>query len=399
MTFGIVSWMRRVLPRSEIVVVGIGIEMLVECLYLATRLIFGFADEEGFRLARFGWLLFCAMFYGMHRIFTFHPAADADYRRWLELTPWTAEKPLPGGPLQLVPQDLLVVCVLTLLFRERSLQALYIPTAFLFGYQLTLAIFARLIGHWGLAYLIAFVLGAVVYFADRPEAAFAMTDGCFIIGRIAVGRALGTFPWELPWQAQMQTFKAVHDEQKRRRLGWPFDQLVPKTPQPLIPFHDGICLSFLAGWWWFIVLSQSPLEARSFIPLVMIMVVLFGGIMRLAQYVISHRSPLDFFGRLFTFRWIIPSYDKIAIAPFLALVTIAISQGLAAWMMFPRVFGIGWNTVPGTIVAGLGLTAALLLLLVAGPGVERWRLAARHRIVFDLAGTAARSKSDEFVEL
>ena len=35
---------------------------------------------------------------GSHRAFSFHPYLSDDYRKWLELSPWTVHKPLPAGP-------------------------------------------------------------------------------------------------------------------------------------------------------------------------------------------------------------------------------------------------------------------------------------------------------------
>src|ERR1043166_5279277 len=43
--------------------------------------------------------------FAMFRLVRFHSACNDRYRNWLEQTPWTADKPLPGGPVHIVWQD------------------------------------------------------------------------------------------------------------------------------------------------------------------------------------------------------------------------------------------------------------------------------------------------------
>lgn len=399
MGLGLIRWMRKVVPRGDMVTACITLEMMIECAYLWCVWQFGVADESLFRWFRFVWLSVCAGGYGVYRIAGFHPVANPNYRAWLEQTPWTPDKPLPCGPLQLVPQDLLVVCGLAVLYRTPSMWMLYFPTIFLVGYQSMLAICGRMIGHWRLAYSLGFGLGAVMLFIDRPEYAFAAADACFIIGRIAVSRALATFPWDLPWQADFHTFKSINDEEKRRRLGWPYDQMKPTDPKPVIPLSDGICVSFLIGWWWFVVLTHLDPEPRAFLPGGVMMATFGFAIARIAQYALSHRSPISFFGRLFTLRWIIPGYDQIFVAPLIAVAASSAIQGTAIFLLNPRGFGFPANPWPGMALSAAGLTFCLLILLNLGPQLESWRMSGKHRIVFDLNAIERAKKDGDFVEL
>lgn len=50
-----------------------------------------------------------AFAFGLFRVRSFHPALNPEYRSWLERTPWTIRKPLPGGPVTLVWGDILVL--------------------------------------------------------------------------------------------------------------------------------------------------------------------------------------------------------------------------------------------------------------------------------------------------
>lgn len=399
MNLGFIKWMRRVLPRSDIVTFAVISLMAIEVAQLICIALLGNVNRDEFMRIRTTFMMLNALGYGIYRVVAFHPAANAEYRAWLKLTPWSAEKPLPAGPLQLVPQDLIVICLLLLFYRPASIKMLYIPTTFLVGYQLTVAIYARLIGQWGLAYLIAFGFSFVIIFWDRPEAAFAAADGCFVIGRIAVSRALQTFPWHLPWQAELNSFKAINEEQKKRRLGWPVDQLAPKDPERMIPYHDGICISLIAGCWCFGVLKQLHREAQMALP--MMIIICSGGalILNLATFAASHRSPLGIIARLMTLRWIIPSYDKIVVVPMLAILLSIATQVTAIILMAPRVNAFGPNPLLGIILSSIGLSLTLLLLLVCGPEIERWRLAAQHKIVFDQAAAETVGKADQFVQL
>lgn len=403
MNFGLVRWMRRVLPRGDLPTAMIVVEMLIECVYLWNQWQFGFADEDMFRMTRFAWLCVCATLYGMYRIIAFHPLTDPEYREWLEQTPWTADKPLPVGPLQLVPQDLVIVLVMALLYRTPSMWMLYFPTAFIVGYQIMLAVCARVIGHWGIAYVLGFGLSFVFLFVERPEAAFAAADACFVIGRFAVSIALRTFPWGVPWQVNLRTYKAITEEGMRRRLGWPHDQIRPATPERVIPIHDGVCISLLLGWWWFILLTHLIPEVRFALPGLIIMPTAGFAIYRIANYVMANRPPISFFGRIFTFRWIIIGYDKIYVAPFLAFIGAAAFQGSAMHLLNPGGRGFianpAVNPLLGMAISAIGVTVSAMLLLVAGPVLEVWRLTGRHRVVFDLAAFEKVQKKDQFVEL
>src|SRR6266487_2602254 len=53
--------------------------------------------------------------YALYRLWRFHPACNQPYAAWLKLSPWTADKPLPLGPIHLVWQDAVVVGALTAL--------------------------------------------------------------------------------------------------------------------------------------------------------------------------------------------------------------------------------------------------------------------------------------------
>ena len=56
-----------------------------------------------------------SLLYAGYRVARFHPYFDTGYCRWLCLTPWSVDKPLPLGPVHLVWGDLVILMVLILL--------------------------------------------------------------------------------------------------------------------------------------------------------------------------------------------------------------------------------------------------------------------------------------------
>ena len=55
--------------------------------------------------------------YAFYRLCRFHPALNRRYSDWLKLSPWTADKPLPLGPIHPVWQDGGVIGALAALSR------------------------------------------------------------------------------------------------------------------------------------------------------------------------------------------------------------------------------------------------------------------------------------------
>ena len=69
----------------------------------------------------------------------FTPTFYGDYLRWLKGTPWTVRKPLPLGPVELVPEDCLAICLLALLGKSLpDFTSLYIINLFLFAHTLAI---------------------------------------------------------------------------------------------------------------------------------------------------------------------------------------------------------------------------------------------------------------------
>jgi hypothetical protein len=403
MTRFLLRWMRRVLPRDTIVATAVSLDLTIELAYLLCLWRFGVADEETFAWFRLMVQVLCAASYGIYRVATFHPVHDQDYRQWLQTTPWTARQPLPMGPVHLVPQDVVVLLASMALARVYDERLLGIPLAFLFAYNLVLAVSTWTTGQKLLSYLVGIGLGGVIACVQRPAEALAFAAGTTVVGAFALRQSLLTFPWDVPWYLDGYDWNQKFEEWKQQRAGWPFDVLAPKPPRTWIEPMDGIGVSLLLGWWFGAVFWQIPREAT----LVLLQFGLFGCfaaiVRRLAVYVKNHRPPISFWGRLATGRPWQFGYDEVLIAPvlaglvFLATVVIALLS-----LALPAHAAAKLPEWCGDVAAPLGVTLVSLLLLLCGPAVERWRMTGRHRIVFEQTGKATglgqSTKDKEFVQ-
>jgi len=382
------GWMRQVLPRDTIVAVAVIADLAVEAIYLYARW-WGPGDEEAFARVRLAIQVIAVMIYGGHRVATFHPACDADYFKWLERTPWTPRQPLPMGPIHLVPQDVVVILASVLLTRILDARVLYIPVMFLFAYGFSLAIVVWTTGQKLMAYTLGAALGFVIVAVQRPAAALIAACGATLLTPFAIRGSLAAFPWELPWFANGRSWQQMAEERKQNQWGWPFDVFAPKVPHAWIPALDGVGVSLLAGWWFLAVYYQLATELRG-IAAMGFHLVCIAIIVRLTPYLAHHRPPISFLGRLATLRPWQTGFDHIFLAPLgvVALGSTTLVFTLCAALGWP-IAVLGGLVLPRwaeTPIAAIGVTCTLLMLLVAGPALEKWRLTGRHRIVYHLTG-------------
>ena len=87
---------------------------------------------------------------------------------------------------------------------------------------------------------------------------------------------------------------------------------------------------------------------------------------RLGTYLFSMRSPMNFWGRLLTFRWIIPGYDQVLLGPLVA----AFAPFLC--LLLPQFVPNCTQRMVGPVANGL----FLFLITSTGPALRRWQLTA-----------------------
>lgn len=395
-------WLHATTPRGDFLAIAVTVSLAIELLYFILIWTGTFPDPELFRTFRFVWLLVSAVSYGSFRASAFHPLLDADYRRWLELSPWRAGKPLPSGPITLVAQDLVLLLALLGLYHELEWRLILFPCAFLVGFQFTSALLLWFTNHWGFAYLIGFGLGTAILFRDKFDILLGLLCVNYGVNLWGINRSLQTFPWKLGWRMECRSFKEAEEQKEKRSLGWPFDALSPESPALLIQKHDGICSSLLLGWLALTLTLVIPMRFEGWMVCLALTSygMMFGCLFRIGVYVHTCYSPISLLGRISTRRWIIPRFDVIFVAPLLAVltsgsfITIAILRLVALHVPGNRfkILTPDWQI---SLLFGTAITFYFLIQFTLGPSVNRWKLVGHHRTVFSPTG----NKKLNFIEL
>ena len=323
--------------------------------------------------------------YGVYRVTAFHPFFRPRYREWLAQTPWTSRKPLPVGPVAWVWEDGVILAGLAVLaWADGHIDPVLAATIPLLsgGVLLTTSLFAT--GTWGFGYATAFALGLAVWLGPNRWAFFGAAIGANLLGHIGYRRSLNRFPWpsdpsEGWWPFALMVLGVVHD-QSRVLCGWPFDYLRPDlSDQPRIDLADAALISLLSGWWLFAVGSLLPPQDR--MNLLTGCLLLGAGtlsVLRLGLYRSRCSPPLNFWGRIVTFRWIIPGYHQVYLGPIATL-----------FIPLPCVnLLLRWG-IPGDVAIPISFTLAMFVAFSARPSLKSWRLTGRHRILPSYQHTTA----------
>ncbi len=196
----------------------------------------------------------------------------------------------------------------------------------------------------------------------------------YVVAYAGLRRSLARFPWrDAPvWDEFCKTGRHRGSVEQKQRLGWPFSSLQPKVPPEPVRAGEIALLSGLAGWLLFVVVSQ-PLDREGSVMAAKLIHHLIGAaciFLRLVTYCRCHHAPIGSWGRICTFRWIIPGYDQVFVAPVLVLLIVAFLPGwLHAW------------GVEGCLRYSVSLSLILFACLTMPPSLRRWQLTGEHRLV------------------
>jgi hypothetical protein len=311
--------------------------------------------------------------YGIYRIVAFHPAWRDGYMSWLKTTPWSARQPLPLGPIHLVWSDALVVLAgEALLMRWPVHLHLAGVVCFLAAYLFFLMVGFLCTGQIRFAWAILFGLGLLTL-CPTTVSAVPLVFGLYGVGYLGIRRSLEAFPWPLDnglLQVNVETAmrqRAAKSGRGFANLGWPFGRLQGFELKPAIRCETGLLLSLLPAWYLFLILRrETPDEALWFVA---------GAagagacLIRVCIYTCGCAPPISLLGRLATGRWIIPGYDRVLVAPLLAV---------AAGVGLPPL--LDWAGVMQCVAIPIGVAASFAIALNAGPTLSTWRLAGDHRL-------------------
>jgi hypothetical protein len=305
-----------------------------------------------------------------------HPAHRPEYRAWLASTPWTVGKPLPLGPVHLIPQDGIILGLLLLLMRTTGVELMLAAFAFLFTYQLAVALTLLNAGERWTAYGLLFCLSVTIRLLQVGAAGMAVLVLVYPLTYWAHLRCLARFPWRAKAPFPIDVARAFLGSRQQpcaadRQLGFPFQHLAPKQTAPAVSLAEGTAISLLAGAWAHALIANEPdAETQTGMSvLACLLPLLIATVARLVLYCGNYWPPISFLGRLRTGRYVILRYDRVFVAPLMALLVLA-----AGWLLFLRTgTGLTWG-MP------LVLTLGLWLNLNLGPRLLVWRLTGGHRL-------------------
>lgn len=380
------TWIRVVIPVNWIAMLLLA--------YAGIQIAGWFVDRQFIKSFPLIGILLCpvAFAYGVYRVAAFHPVLRPEYFAWLKRTPWMPHHPLPLGPIHVMPQDVLVAGILALLaYPNSELPPVAIPLVMLAPY-LTMVCFTCLLCEAALIFLLmSFGLGLFVRLLPNVGPLYTVAGSLLVLSRFGLQTSLAAFRNNARWH--VCDTKAEITPQNT--LGWPFDWLQPFPKHDEIDSLPGIIISLLTGWWFYAIMSHAQVPDIPFFICGLICFLLV--VVRLHVYCKGYSPPISFWGRLFTFRWIIPRYDQIFVAP---LATIAIM------VLSAKLFSVQWKQIP--VVCGtITFTLMLFATLVVGPRLKQWRLTGNHRITHTFSnsqrsftlGATKKTEQQEFIEI
>jgi hypothetical protein len=377
-----IRWLRVVLPAWWLLIIPAIVYAGFEApiAYLEWKL---GQPLQDFRVRRPSLFILCtfSVVYAVYRVTGFHPLTLPSYARWLVTTPWTSAKPLPLGPIHLVTQDVLILAGGVLLaWPVNRLQAFAVAGLFLLVYLIGLAGTLWLTGEKFFAYVVGFGAGLMLHLVVNLPAFGAATLATYGIAFWGLRRVLARFPWgPLPLTFTSKLEKGKY-QVGSEELGWPFRVLAPKSVGfQGIQTQDAFFFSLLAGWFfyvvsWLLMAAKDSKPEHAEYALYIFLTFLIPG--RFLIYLSGHLPPISFLGRVALGRWIIPKFDQIFLAPFLALLV---------GCSLPAFFGL--VGIEPILASSLTLSLCLFTLLGMGPSLKGWRLTGHHRI-FPLSNRA-----------
>jgi hypothetical protein len=368
--------MRLVMPPAAAIVSFMAIYLLLEgaVLYFESRI--------GMRIPlqpRPGVVILsiAAVAHAAFRVLACHPFYRARYREWLETTPWSVQKPLPLGPVHLVWQDLVVFLAIGILASfQIDLRPVQLLMRFLLFYLGLLSLTFPRTGQRVIGYVMAFGLGLVVRLWHTPALGLEAALLLYPVAYLGLRRSLGAFrQWNSDVLESLRRREPdfLRPERALDWVGWPYDKLSPRVPcGPVLPRLDAVCVSILAGWWFYALASlETDPQERSKAMLILYFFVLgIAMVARFVAYAQGYAPPINLWGRLVTFRWLIPGYDQA----FVGLCCSFVSSSLAPAVL--QSCGL-----PMDAAMPISFALALLLLTSIGPRLDVWRLTGEHRIV------------------
>ncbi|MBW8035113.1 MAG: hypothetical protein FVQ79_05640 [Planctomycetes bacterium] len=180
---------------------------------------------------------------------------------------------------------------------------------------------------------------------------------------------LKNFPWNTSFWKSAPIKELRKKAVQNRVIGYPYRILNAKDFLPSLSLLEVIICSLMITWWLHVIrwVIDEPYEIA-----VLIMAAIFISLFRLLTYVTPcYFSPISIWGRIRTFRFIIPGYDKIFLAP-MCILFASVAVPLACLRM----------GMDKTWSVEITIFIILLLAFSFPPSLKKWRLTGKYRMIF-----------------
>src|ERR1043166_1462235 len=306
--------------------------------------------------------------FAMFRLVRFHPACNDRYRNWLEQTPWTADKPLPGGPAHIVWQDMAVIGALTLFAGlHPKVNPIWPALVFALVYLVAMTLLLAATRQRTHFLILGFLWPALFLPAMRgwPQGVLSLA----LLGIIWHGHraTLRAFPWEFPGGGSIWQIPApALGVEKVQRIGWPYKELSVKVGFKPTSLTTCFFISILFGWWTFCIMAAGGIPSVSGAILVLAIVVATG---RLLLYLSPVGPSFNVWGRLAAKQFVVPGFDVVFLSPAAAILLAVLAEIVVRSMGFV-----------GAVADSIVVALIWFVLLSGGPTFRAWLLTGHHRL-------------------
>lgn len=333
------------------------------------------AGPEGLRfgLIREFCLLSVAGLFGILRAQE-HPLFDINYLRWLDATPWNADKPFPLRKYDLGEYELAAIIVITL----AGIPAVYVtpwhyPAAMIAGHLIISMLILITIQAFRSLYMFGAAAVACGFLWQHPPALLLIVATTYAIMTFRLRAAIERLIWRFDIQPGDEDYIRWRAGDKGRRnvtIPYPFNVLAKNHPTFRFSTRDAILLSALISAGWFLLATHPATENPDSMPVLNFVMIALIPFVRLILFgPIFHRPPISLRGRIATRQYLIPGYDRVFVAPI-----VAFAVGVALY------FGCQWIGIARTIAGPVGLFAASMITLRMRPHYDEWILTGHYRL-------------------
>ncbi|NUM53347.1 MAG: hypothetical protein HUU46_06870 [Candidatus Hydrogenedentes bacterium] len=365
--------------------------------YQAWALNLSYTLEETRALRQFAGLAWAvaacvlALLYAWNRVAAFHPLWDPEHLAWLRATPWDGRVDSPTGPVRLTSLDAIWVALISALAIQSPFASPLYPVALFFcTYTLLSAVTLNGAGDHNAATWALMALSGPIVYLSQPVFCCLMSILAYLTVHWPNAKCLREVPFNdtqafdlrrylnQSFTPQDRATGGLFDGPGLNMLGWPLTILAPRTSWRTFVRQSPWIASASVALYTFAILhaynSVHSFSQEDAAP-THVYTARFAAIPFAFTFIFSlfyfHTCapPISLLGRIATRRFVILSYDRIWLVPFVV--------GSVAWgtvTLGLKLTGL----VPIAVALGYGVCTALVLKL--NPQYERWFLTSDYRL-------------------